>query len=97
MRGASIEERVMRRKKPAAPIRERAPKFDPAADLAARFIEEIELDALALHTDTRMLGVRITKHLSTWFEEWPHKAPSLRAQRHRSPVRQQVKQARYSV
>jgi hypothetical protein len=42
----------------------RVPKFDPAADLAARFIEEIELDALALHTDTRTLGVRITKYLS---------------------------------
>jgi hypothetical protein len=74
----------------------RAPKFDPAADLAARFIEEIELDALALHTDTRALGVRIAKHLSTWFEAWPHKAPSLRAQDRTSPAGQRVKQTRAS-
>lgn len=75
----------------------RAPKFDPAADLAARFIEEIELDALALHTDTRTLGVSIAKHLSTWFEAWPHQAPSLRAQRRTSIARQRVKQTRSSA
>lgn len=65
--------------------RSRSPQFDPTLNLAAKLIEQIELDALNLHVDTRTLGVAVAKHLATWFEALPNAARG-RALRRPAPV-----------
>lgn len=63
-----------------------APKFNPAADLAAKLIEQIEVGALDFQMDTRTLGAMVVQRLSMWFEALPREAAS-RKKRLPSPTR----------